>query len=303
MAVWVVRAGYEGNEEPIALENSLVTIHWNELADLSAIANKDELEEMYRKANAKESAHVVAANVSQVSAFRFDIQKGALVILPLERMWKWKVAIGEVTGAYRFRKDLGKEVRHTLPVEWLIADLSRNSLESDLSDAIGHPKTVYQIKTPADAEERFRAILCEEIERRQRRILKNYPPFQANITHKDITHFVRLHTLPRAGELLWLCPKGSTGPICYFVESVIHRIEGETCSHTIEIPVREVSAEGDKRWTASELRKLSPEQRDAILEAAAIRAEEDYRNDRELTAFEAFGKDDLYGDSASTQTR
>ncbi len=58
-----------------------------------------------------------------------------------------------------------------------------------------------------------------------------------------------------------------------------------------------------KRWKASELRKLPPEQRDAVLEAAAIQAEEDYRNDRELTAFEAFGKDDLYGDSANTQTR
>jgi hypothetical protein len=58
-----------------------------------------------------------------------------------------------------------------------------------------------------------------------------------------------------------------------------------------------------KHWKASELRKLPPEQRDAILEAAAARAEEDYRNDRELTVFEAFGKDDLHGDSASTQTR
>ncbi len=57
------------------------------------------------------------------------------------------------------------------------------------------------------------------------------------------------------------------------------------------------------RWTAAELRKLPPEQRDAIMEAAAALAEEDYRNDRQLTAFEAFGKDDLYGDSSSTETR
>ncbi len=58
-----------------------------------------------------------------------------------------------------------------------------------------------------------------------------------------------------------------------------------------------------KRWKASELRKLPPHQRDAILKAAAARAEEDYCNDRDLTDFEAFGKDDLYGDSAGTQTR
>ena len=57
-----------------------------------------------------------------------------------------------------------------------------------------------------------------------------------------------------------------------------------------------------KRWKASELRKLPPEQRDAILEAAAIRAQEDYLNDRNLTAFEAYGKDDLYGESANSRT-
>lgn len=57
-----------------------------------------------------------------------------------------------------------------------------------------------------------------------------------------------------------------------------------------------------KRWKAGELRKLSPELRDAILEAAAIRAEEDYRNDPNLTAFEAYGKDDLYGESVDSRT-
>lgn len=54
-----------------------------------------------------------------------------------------------------------------------------------------------------------------------------------------------------------------------------------------------------KRWTAAELRALSPAQRDAILEAAAALAEEEYRKNPELTAFEAFGKDDLYAESSS----
>jgi len=58
-----------------------------------------------------------------------------------------------------------------------------------------------------------------------------------------------------------------------------------------------------KQWTAAELRKLPPEQRDAILAEAAARAEDDYRNDPELTAFEAFGKDDLHVDSSNTEPR
>jgi hypothetical protein len=48
---------------------------------------------------------------------------------------------------------------------------------------------------------------------------------------------------------------------------------------------------------------LPADQRNAILESAAELAEDDYRHDAELTAFEAFGKDDLYGDSSSTETR
>jgi hypothetical protein len=58
-----------------------------------------------------------------------------------------------------------------------------------------------------------------------------------------------------------------------------------------------------KTWTAAELRKLPPDQRDAILQAAAALAEVEYRNNPELTAFEAFGKDDLHGESANTKTR
>lgn len=41
-------------------------------------------------------------------------------------------------------------------------------------------------------------------------------------------------------------------------------------------------------WTATELRRLPPEERDAILFAAAQLAESDYRHDESLTAFEAF---------------
>ena len=58
-----------------------------------------------------------------------------------------------------------------------------------------------------------------------------------------------------------------------------------------------------KRWTARELRKLPPVERDRILEAAAIDAEHEYSTNAALTDFEAFGKDDLYGDSANAQTR
>jgi hypothetical protein len=57
------------------------------------------------------------------------------------------------------------------------------------------------------------------------------------------------------------------------------------------------------RWTPAELRGLPAARRDAILKGAAKCAEADYVSDRDLTDFEAFGKKELHGRSASSQSR
>lgn len=59
------------------------------------------------------------------------------------------------------------------------------------------------------------------------------------------------------------------------------------------------AAEIPCKLTAAELRKLPPEECDAILAACAALAEEEYRTNRELTDFEAFGEDNLYGESST----
>ncbi len=51
-----------------------------------------------------------------------------------------------------------------------------------------------------------------------------------------------------------------------------------------------------ERVSASELRKLPPDERSAILEAQAALADELYRRDPALTDFEAFAEGDLHGD-------
>ena len=58
-----------------------------------------------------------------------------------------------------------------------------------------------------------------------------------------------------------------------------------------------------RTWSAAELRRLPPEQRDAALAAAAVQAAPDYHNDHALTAFEAFGPEDIHGDSADARPR
>ena len=169
MAIWVVRAGKKGAEEPIALDNDLVTHHWNELSDLSGVESRDDLAKLYRKANPDETRPAaIGAGVGQVWAFRSDIKKGDLVIIPLRT--RSALAIGEVTGPYAYRTDLGEEVHHTLPVKWLSTNLLRTTLRDDLLRELGHNRTVYRINLDK-AEERFRAVLRGESDLGDSRVL------------------------------------------------------------------------------------------------------------------------------------
>jgi hypothetical protein len=52
--------------------------------------------------------------------------------------------------------------------------------------------------------------------------------------------------------------------------------------------------------TASELRRMPKDRRDAIMEVAATFAEDLYRNDPSLTDFEAFEAEDPDGDGKAT---
>ena len=57
MAFWLVRAGKHGEREELALENDMAVIGWDELPDMSGIADRSELtaliEETYPEASLK----------------------------------------------------------------------------------------------------------------------------------------------------------------------------------------------------------------------------------------------------------
>ena len=50
MAVWLVRAGRDGEREDVALEKGLAVIGWPRLPDLTGIRSRDELETLMRDA-------------------------------------------------------------------------------------------------------------------------------------------------------------------------------------------------------------------------------------------------------------
>jgi restriction system protein len=156
MAVWLVRAGKYGDQEQAALEQDLVTIAWNELPDLSKIEDRGELEKLFERLFPGDSPMARANKVGQVWIFRGRIQAGDLVVLPLKT--RSAIAIGKVTGPYRYRTDLDPNVRHTRTVEWLRKDLPRTTFDQDLLYSFGAFMTVCQIKRN-NAEDRIKAVV------------------------------------------------------------------------------------------------------------------------------------------------
>lgn len=156
MALWLVRAGKQGERESLALDNNLAVIGWGDLPDLSTLKTREELCDLLEKTYTEVKRKTLLNWLSQIWPFVKEIQPGDLVALPLKS--RSTIALGEVTGDYQYRSDLPEDAMHTRPVKWL-KELPRNLFDGDLLYSLGAFMTVCRIQRN-NAEERIRALLA-----------------------------------------------------------------------------------------------------------------------------------------------
>jgi hypothetical protein len=123
-SVWLVRAGSDGAQEPVALQEGMAVIGWDELGDMRDIETRDELENLFIDCYGDANVNSVRNQVGQLWAFVRRIQPGDLVVLP--RKASRTIAIGRVTGDYKYRPELPPHAHQARPVEWLVRDLPRD---------------------------------------------------------------------------------------------------------------------------------------------------------------------------------
>ncbi len=151
MRAWVVRAGENGERERAALEEGVLVVGWDRLAmgDLADAATRDDIKAAVAAAYPDEGPYTIGNWTGQLYRFVHEIQPGDLVVLPLKSL---RVAIGRVTGAYEFRAGALEGMRHVRPVEWLVTDIDRQDIQSDLLDSMGSLLTVFEISRFGAAE-------------------------------------------------------------------------------------------------------------------------------------------------------
>ena len=152
----MVRAGREGQQEPLNLESGTATIGWN-VGDLSGISSRDGVRELMEAASPEDSPERLANHTGQVWAFCSKIEIGDIVIMP-SKLKPGYIYLGECTGPYRYvASEVDPTRRHQLPVKWKDDPTSKAVIKDDLLYSLNAIMTVFN-PTRNGAAERLRSL-------------------------------------------------------------------------------------------------------------------------------------------------
>ena len=150
MAVWVVRAGRNGEFEDFFLQEGILVIGFSFDQSVAGFNDMNELRERLASEPHNLGADIrkVTPAASQLWKFANDIRSGDTVLLP--RKTPKVVAVGQVTGEYSFRSDLAGRLRSTMyharTIDWQVDDVPRSHFDDDIQKWLSARRTVQEVK-------------------------------------------------------------------------------------------------------------------------------------------------------------
>ena len=153
---WLIRAGRSGELGDFVIENSLACIGFGDIPDLTGVSTRDEMRETVRRSYSDASDGKVANVAGQIWALRSRVRPGDVVVMPLKKTSQ--IALGVVTGGYRYLDDPEAWWHHAVAVDWKRTDVPRTAVRQDLLYSLGALMTVCEIKRN-DGAWRLRRIL------------------------------------------------------------------------------------------------------------------------------------------------
>lgn len=134
---------------------------WADMPDLSNLPGPEAIRELLQKSNPQLSEKQRIAHAGQFWSLVHRMQQGELVVLPLKTTGT--IAVGEITGPYRYAPQEQPNLRHGRPVKWITTDLPRDVFAQDLLFSFGAFATVARVKRD-QAEGRIRAVIAGQPE-------------------------------------------------------------------------------------------------------------------------------------------
>lgn len=141
--VWRVHAWGDPALEDATLREHVVAVGGHELGNLSHRPDLPEAREQLRERFPDRRDRGIANFVGYCRQFLYDMQPGDLVALSLSN---GRVAIGCVTGGFRYGPSAPDRIGHARAVEWLVSDLPRVRFGHDINATFESRGTVCRIR-------------------------------------------------------------------------------------------------------------------------------------------------------------
>lgn len=155
MRAWTVRGGQHGEFEAAALEKGLAVLGWEGVPDVSSVSSIEQLTEIVGQVYEGSSPRSIHNWSHQLWRFANVMQIGDLVVMP--RKFKPVIAIGRLTGVYKYQDEAASGYWHVRKVTWLNTSVERAAVRGDLRDSMGSLLTVSELRG-RDAVERVDSL-------------------------------------------------------------------------------------------------------------------------------------------------
>ena len=156
MAIWLVRAGSQGEYEQKFIQEKQIYVTWEEFkVNISKLADRSALAEKLNQNYPDTKPKTIQNWVSQLWPFAHDMKKGDLVILPLK--FQPSIQIGQITGEYEYDAENPNPFFHWRSVKWIGEAVPRSHFGQDLLYSFGAFLTICRIQRN-NAEERIEAM-------------------------------------------------------------------------------------------------------------------------------------------------
>jgi restriction system protein len=157
VALWLVRGGRHGQHEDRFFATQRIYLTWDELraTNLSGLKDYKDVRALIDQTYPNEGVHKRAHWAGQIWAFVLAMKPGDWVVTP--RKGKAAIAVGKITGPYKYDEKGDPGYRHWRSVEWLNTDVPRTAFGQDLLYSFGATMTICEIKKN-NAEARVKAL-------------------------------------------------------------------------------------------------------------------------------------------------
>lgn len=141
MKLWLLKSAGTLEDEERILEDSVVTIGWAELPDLSG-KNEEQVKKLILGVYPSVRGELSETWAGEIYSFITKIEKGDLLAVPFKT--RNEALIGKVTGDYEYRQ-ITSFIRHIRKVRWL-KTISKGELEDEYDVDLNSPETILPIK-------------------------------------------------------------------------------------------------------------------------------------------------------------